>query len=97
MKPTMNARLAKIEFLGHGDDKVKAAVVTVEVEIAQVGSPSTDLVTTVTNIAVAPTDSLQQIFDRAALKATQSLKTASTYSDTDLAARMVAAKSYEMS
>jgi hypothetical protein len=95
--PHMNARLAKIEFLGNGEDKVKAAVVTVEVEIIQVGSPFGDLVTAVTNIAVAPTDSLQQIFDRAADKAAQSLRTASTYSDTDLARRMGAAKSYELS
>jgi hypothetical protein len=93
----MKARLAKIEFLGNEKDKIKGAIVTVEVEILHAGSPFGDLVTMVTDIAVAPTDSLQQIFARAADKAAQTLQTASRYSDTDLAERMVAARSYELS
>jgi len=93
----MIARLAKIEFLGNGRDKVKAAVVTVEIEIIQAGAACCDLVTMAANIAVAPADSLQQIFDRAADKAAQTLRIAGTYSDTDLAERMVSARSYELS
>jgi len=93
----MIARLAKIEFLGNGRDKVKAAVVTVEIEIRQTGGACCDLVTTVANIAVAPADSLQEIFDRAADKAAQTLRIAGTYSDMDLAEHMAAARSYELS
>jgi len=93
----VSARLAKLEFLGNARDKIKAAVVTVEVEISHPGSPLSDVVTMVTDISAAPADTLQQIFDRAAEKAAHAFKTASAYSDAELAARMASARSYELS